>query len=133
MRLTGSSYSSVYQGANVLGPINLGGGSGMLVRRKPNKPIEFQEMPALACPRHDCWSQLHTLLSSLVLCSSNFGILKSTIHQPETMVWIDPEFEAPTIPEDEKYEGTEVDANVLKGCELGPLPLLPFQPISSLS
>ncbi len=34
------------------------------------------------------------------------------------MVWIDPEFEIATIPEDEKYEGTEVDANVLKGCEL---------------
>ena len=31
------------------------------------------------------------------------------------MVWIDPEFEAPTVPEDEKYEGTEVDANILKG------------------
>jgi hypothetical protein len=31
------------------------------------------------------------------------------------MVWIDPEFVAPTIPEDEKYEGTEIDANVLKG------------------
>ena len=31
------------------------------------------------------------------------------------MVWVDPEFDAPTIPENEKYEGAEVDANVLKG------------------
>ena len=31
------------------------------------------------------------------------------------MVWIDPKFKAPTIPEDEKYQGTELDANILKG------------------
>jgi hypothetical protein len=31
------------------------------------------------------------------------------------MVYIDPEFEVPTIPEDERYEGTEVDPNVLAG------------------
>lgn len=31
------------------------------------------------------------------------------------MVWIDAEFEAPTIPEEERYQGTEVDANILKG------------------
>jgi hypothetical protein len=37
----------------------------------------------------------------------------------DTMVWIDPEFEAPTIPEDEKYEGTELDANILKGMRPG--------------
>ncbi|KAK3392838.1 Fructosamine kinase-domain-containing protein [Podospora didyma] len=30
------------------------------------------------------------------------------------MVWISPNFAAPTIPNHEKYEGTEVDANVLK-------------------
>ena len=33
------------------------------------------------------------------------------------MVWIDPEFELPTLTDDEKYEGTEVDANVLKGMD----------------
>jgi hypothetical protein len=31
------------------------------------------------------------------------------------MVYIDPEFEVPTIPEDERYEGTEVDPNVFAG------------------
>ena len=29
------------------------------------------------------------------------------------MVYVDPEFVVSTIPEDEKYEGTEVDPNVL--------------------
>lgn len=47
---------------------------------------------------------------------THVGILKSGfIDRPEAMVWIDPEFEAATIPEDEKYEGTEVDANVVTG------------------
>jgi hypothetical protein len=31
------------------------------------------------------------------------------------MVYVDPEFEVPTIPEDAKYEGVEVDTNVLAG------------------
>ena len=31
------------------------------------------------------------------------------------MVFVDPEFEVPTIPDDERYEGTEVDPNVLAG------------------
>ena len=31
------------------------------------------------------------------------------------MPWVDPEFEVPGIPEEERYEGTEVDENVLKG------------------
>jgi hypothetical protein len=39
----------------------------------------------------------------------------SSASQAATMVWIDPEFMAPTVPDDEKYEGTEVDANVLQG------------------
>lgn len=45
------------------------------------------------------------------------------------MVWIDPEFVGATIPEDEQYEGTEVDANVLKGCTLerpSPSPPSPY-------
>jgi len=36
------------------------------------------------------------------------------------MVWVDPEFDVPTIPENEKYEGAEVDANVLKGNHCAP-------------
>ena len=31
------------------------------------------------------------------------------------MAYVDPEFVVPTIPDDEKYEGTEVDPNVLAG------------------
>jgi hypothetical protein len=31
------------------------------------------------------------------------------------MPYVDPEFTVPTIPQDEKYEGTEVDDNVRKG------------------
>ena len=31
------------------------------------------------------------------------------------MVYVDPEFVVPTIPEDEMYEGTEVDENVRSG------------------
>lgn len=31
------------------------------------------------------------------------------------MVWRDPALEAPTIPEDERYDGTELDSNILKG------------------
>lgn len=31
------------------------------------------------------------------------------------MPFVDPEFTVPTIPDDEKYEGTEVDENVKKG------------------
>lgn len=31
------------------------------------------------------------------------------------MVYVDPEFEVPSIPEDERYEGIEVDENVLQG------------------
>ena len=31
------------------------------------------------------------------------------------MPYVDPEFVVPTIPEDEMYEGTEVDENVLAG------------------
>ncbi|KAF9773962.1 hypothetical protein IL306_008099 [Fusarium sp. DS 682] len=34
------------------------------------------------------------------------------------MVWIDPEFEVPGIPEGEQYEGTEIDANIRKGMSL---------------
>ncbi|KAH6632538.1 Fructosamine kinase-domain-containing protein [Chaetomium tenue] len=35
------------------------------------------------------------------------------------MVWIDPEFVVPTIPDTEKYEGTEADANVLQALPNG--------------
>ncbi|KAM7207785.1 Fructosamine kinase domain containing protein [Naviculisporaceae sp. PSN 640] len=35
------------------------------------------------------------------------------------MVYIDPEFVVPTIPENEQYEGTEVDANVFKALPEG--------------
>ena len=31
------------------------------------------------------------------------------------MPYVDPEFVVPTIPEDEMYEGTELDNNVLDG------------------
>ena len=31
------------------------------------------------------------------------------------MPYVDPEFVVPTIPEDEKYEGTELDNNIRKG------------------
>ena len=31
------------------------------------------------------------------------------------MPYVDPEFTVPTIPDDEKYEGTEVDDNLRKG------------------
>lgn len=31
------------------------------------------------------------------------------------MVYVDPEFEVPTVPDDEKYEGTEIDKHVLEG------------------
>jgi hypothetical protein len=31
------------------------------------------------------------------------------------MPYVDPEFTVPTIPEDEKYEGTEIDDNLRKG------------------
>lgn len=30
------------------------------------------------------------------------------------MPYVDPEFTVPTVPEDEKYEGTELDDNVKK-------------------
>lgn len=33
----------------------------------------------------------------------------------ETMVIIDPEFVVPAVPEEDQYEGTEIDENVLKG------------------
>ncbi|KAF4970429.1 hypothetical protein FSARC_2549 [Fusarium sarcochroum] len=35
------------------------------------------------------------------------------------MVYIDPEFEVPGIPEGEQYEGTEIDANILKALPEG--------------
>ena len=38
------------------------------------------------------------------------------------MPFVDPEFTVPTIPEDEKYEGTEVDDNVRKGTKLSETP-----------
>lgn len=42
--------------------------------------------------------------------------MSSDAHRPaETMVWIDPSFETPKIPEHERYEGTELDANIAKG------------------
>lgn len=34
------------------------------------------------------------------------------------MPYVDPEFDVPTVPEDEKYEGTEVDQNVFNGTRL---------------
>jgi hypothetical protein len=33
------------------------------------------------------------------------------------MPYVDPEFTVPTIPEDEKYEGTELDDNVRKSID----------------
>jgi len=34
------------------------------------------------------------------------------------MPYVDPEFTVPTIPEDAKYEGTEIDANLRQGASL---------------
>lgn len=34
------------------------------------------------------------------------------------MPYVDPEFTVPTIPQDEKYERTEVDENVRKGSSI---------------
>lgn len=31
------------------------------------------------------------------------------------MPYVDPEFTVPTVPEDEKYEGTDIDDNLRKG------------------
>jgi hypothetical protein len=43
----------------------------------------------------------------------------------EKMVYVDPEFEVPTVPDDEKYEGTELDSNVLDGKFIAKKCLLP--------
>ena len=49
------------------------------------------------------------------------------------MVLLPPGFEAATIPENDKYEGIEVDANVLKGYELSSFQSAPTNKIPPLS
>lgn len=42
------------------------------------------------------------------------------INVDDTMPYIDPEFDAPQIPDRERYEGTQVDDNVLAGMFFSP-------------
>ncbi len=76
----------------------------------PRKPTEFWE---ILRP-----NRLTSLIFRAILRQFQHLEIDKQSPQPEIMTWIPPEFEAAKIPEEEKYEGTAVDANVLKGCEL---------------